>query len=652
MCRAIFLVLALLCVNSRALTQSSERMKTNLNAKLIEAERLVESVLESLLGENEDSSVPEEVVDYLISLIERPVNLNGITQEELERMYILSLFQIDAILNYREEFGTLFTYSELALIPGFDRGLAERLSPFFKVEGVDRMRFSDIIRPRNLVKGRSQFLLRGASALETKEGYLPISREDYDKKPDSRYLGSRYHLYAQYRYELDRNLTLITTFEKDAGEVGLDLFSWSVALSNIGILKRAVAGSFTARFGQGVILWNGFNIDSSVEPFDLSKREQGIVPYGSADENMAFKGAATGFELGPFSFTAMLSSRQIDARVVDEGYTSLLKTGLHNTVTTVERRQSLGFDLAALNIGYSGRSLKIGLTVSGDRRSQPYAGRDSLLRERAARFGCNNGNIGLDWRYIRGRFMTFGEGALDIAASKAFVAGFLWRGDVFELSSSVKYYDDSYITNLSSVTGVRGDGPISAKAALKVTAIRNLNLYLNADIGKNYKRVSLKGGFSFVNESLAELRLASGNGRNSIRGDLKLNQKGLLSLYTRGDLTFSGGKTGGQLHQEFLLNLNSKLNVAARVAWFKAEDWNNRIYSYERDILYMFRMTTLYGEGWRGYLSLRYELWRGFDLWLKASTTLYTDRETIGEGLETISGPLKSEIRAQLRVKF
>ena len=652
MWRAISLALALLCSGSYALSQGRGIKSVNANVKLVEVERLLESVLESLLGENDDSSVPEETVDYLISLIERPVNLNSVTQEELERMYILSPFQVDAILNYREEFGPLFTYSELAFIPGFDKELSERLSPFFTVEEVGNMRFSDIIRPKRLVKGRSQFLLRGAAALEAKEGYLPISREEYLEKPDSRYIGDRFHLYGQYRYELDRNLSLIATFEKDAGERGLDLFSWSFAVSNIGILKRAVAGSYTARFGQGVILWNGFNIESSVEPFDLSKREQGIAPYGSADENMAFKGAAGSFEFGAFSFTAMLSSRRIDARIVEDGYTSLLKTGLHNTVTTVERRQSLGFDMAALNVGYSGRSLKMGLTASGDRRSQPYAGRDSLLRERAADFGSNSANIGLDWRYIRGRFLTFGEGALDISASKAIVAGFLWRGDAFEFSSAVKYYDERYVTNLSSVTGVRGDGRVSVKSSLKITAIRNLNLYLNTDIGKNYRRFSFRGGFSFANESLAELRLASGNGRNSIRGDLKLNQKGRLCLYTRGDLTLSGGKTGWQLHQEFLLNLRPKLNIAARITRFKAEDWSNRIYSYERDILYMFRMTTLYGEGWRGYLNLRYELWRGFDLWLKASATLYTDRDLIGEGLETISGPLKSEIRAQLRVKF
>ena len=652
MWRAIFPALALMCAGSYALSQDRGITGANSNVKLVEAERFLESVLESLLGEDDDSSVPEEAVDYLISLIERPVNLNSVTQEELERMFLLSPFQVDAILNYREEFGPFFTYYEVALIPGFDRELAERLSPFFKVEEVDNMRFLDIIRPKNLLNGRSQFLLRGAAALEIKEGYLPISRDEYDKKPDSRYLGNRLHLYGQYRYELGRNLSLITTFEKDAGEVGLDLFSWSFAVSNIGILKRAVAGSYTARFGQGIVLWNGFNIDSSVEPFDLSKREQGIAPYSSVDENMAFKGAAGSFELGAFSFTAMFSSRHIDARIAEDGYTSLLKTGLHNTVTTIERRQSLGFDMAALNAGYSGRSIKVGLTISGDRRSLPYAGRDSLLRERTVKFGNNSANIGLDWRYIRGRFLTFGEGAVDISASKALVAGFLWRGDAFEFSSSAKYYDESYITNLSSVTGVRGDGRISAKSSLKITAIRNLSLYFNTDIGKNYRRISFRGGFSFANESLVELRLASGNGRSSIRGDLKMNQNGLLSIYTRGDLTLSGGKAGGQLHQEFLLNLRSKLNVAARIAWFKAEDWNNRIYSYERDILYMFRMTTLYGEGWRGYLNLRYELWRGFDLWLKASATLYTDRETIGEGLETISGPLKSEIRAQLRVKF
>jgi len=648
MWRRIFSILVFLCIGSCALSQG----RGGAGVTEVEVERLIESVLESLLSENDGSVVPEETVDYLVSLIEKPANLNSITERELERFYLLSPFQIEAILNYREEFGPFFTYSELALIPGFDKELSELLSPFFMVAEVGGPSFGDIIRPARLLKGRSQIILRGAAALETKEGYLPISREEYDKRPDSRYLGNRLHLYGQYKYELDRNIGLIATFEKDAGEVGVDLFSWSLAVSDIGIIRRVVAGGYTARFGQGVVLWNGFNIDSSVEPFDLSKREQGIAPYGSADENMAFKGVAGSLDLGRFSVTALISSRQVDARIADGGYTSLLKTGLHNTRTTVERRHSLGFDMAALNVGYSGRYIKVGVTATGDRRSLPYTGRDLLSREREVKFGGNNGNVGLDWRYIKGRFMSFGEGALDITASKALVTGFLWRGDAFEFSSSAKYYDIGYTTNLSSVAGVRGEGLVSAKTSLKITAFRNVSLYLNSDVGKNYMRLSFRGGFSFTDESSAELRFSTGNGRNGIRGDLKLNQRGLLSLYTRGDLTFSKGRLGGQLHQELLFSSPSGLSVAARVAWFKAEDWDNRIYSYERDLLYMFRMTTLYGEGWRGYLNIKYELWRGFDLWLKASATLYTDRDIIGEGTEMISGPLKSEIRAQLRVKF
>ena len=96
----------------------------------------------------------------------------------------------------------------------------------------------------------------------------------------------------------------------------------------------------------------------------------------------------------------------------------------------------------------------------------------------------------------------------------------------------------------------------------------------------------------------------------------------------------------------------SKVSFSARFALFDTDSYNSRIYSYENDVLYYFRIPSYYYQGSRSYLTLRYQFKKGIDLWLRYSNWTYYNRETIGSGLNEINGPSKSEFRAQLRFQF
>ncbi len=85
---------------------------------------------------------------------------------------------------------------------------------------------------------------------------------------------------------------------------------------------------------------------------------------------------------------------------------------------------------------------------------------------------------------------------------------------------------------------------------------------------------------------------------------------------------------------------------------FDKDDFDKRQYIYERDVLYAFSIPALSGRGLRSYFVLRFKASRKLDFWIKYSRTRFTDRETVGSGLEEIDGNSRTIVRAQTRIRF
>ena len=89
-----------------------------------------------------------------------------------------------------------------------------------------------------------------------------------------------------------------------------------------------------------------------------------------------------------------------------------------------------------------------------------------------------------------------------------------------------------------------------------------------------------------------------------------------------------------------------------RIAYFNTDGYNSRIYAYENDLLYTFNIPAYYDKGIRYYINLKLKFSKNISLYLKYSQNILKDSETIGSGLNEIKGNKKSEIKAQLRLKF
>ena len=103
--------------------------------------------------------------------------------------------------------------------------------------------------------------------------------------------------------------------------------------------------------------------------------------------------------------------------------------------------------------------------------------------------------------------------------------------------------------------------------------------------------------------------------------------------------------------QDFTARLN-QLTISGRVAIFDTDDYENRQYSYEKDILYNFSIPAYSGQGLRTMLLLKYKASRSLSFWIRAAQTTYNNVDFIGNGYDRINGNKRTELKLQGRVTF
>ena len=99
-------------------------------------------------------------------------------------------------------------------------------------------------------------------------------------------------------------------------------------------------------------------------------------------------------------------------------------------------------------------------------------------------------------------------------------------------------------------------------------------------------------------------------------------------------------------------SIESKISGNIRFALFDTEDYLNRIYAYENDLLYQFSIPAYYGLGSRVVGNLRYRVHKKITTELHLSRTFQKENESIGSGNEKINSPFKTEVKFQIRYNF
>lgn len=611
-----------------------------------ELTKLLEDNLLLLQGEDEVGYSAEELFAFVEELKRRGVFLNKEGFSKLAAYGLISEFEALSLNSYIERFGLPASINELYSTSMIDTTKLRLLSPFFKfVERADKQRLY------------TTALLRSSIATQTKEGYRPILESEYKKNPELRYLGSPLLLYSQIKVELPDRVMIVATAEKDPGERGVDYLSGAVEFYPKRLLSKIIVGSYLARSGQGLILWNGFSMNSSSSPTFLSPREYAATPYSSVDENRAFKGVALSWCKGRLSSDFFLSYRGVDARVTPEGYSSLLTTGLHNTPSTIARKGSLKRGMIATTLSYDASSFRYGVIAAAIKESLPYAGSNKYQLEDAQKLGLLRGNLSLYWKGVFNKLIWSGEWAYDATGRLSAVNTLSARlSDNFRSILSLYYRERGFYSPLSQVKFRGKESYPGLSLYLNGHFNSSSSFVLNTSFAKEYYLLFFKYSALLKKGPQLDYTLSFNRERVLLRYDYKNELYSWMGLSCRAIATLSNSNSshlGGYLHGEVrFLDFIKGAVATARIATFYAKEWSCRLYSYESDLLYQFSNPLFYGKGVRWSFYLKFPVIKKTDLWLKYGSYYYSDRNFVGEGRERSKGPIKGEVKLQLRVQF
>jgi hypothetical protein len=665
-------------------------------------EELFQQRIESLAEEAEEEIDYSELIEELEVFLRNPINLNFATFNDLRRLYFLNDIQINNLLNHISMFGRLISIYELQSVEGFDMNTIQAMLPYVRVSEERTRRhfsFDDMLR-----EGRSQYFLRYQRLVEQQRGFSPIEPEELEVNPNARYLGSPFRLYSRYRFTYYNNISIGFTAEKDPGEEffrgsqpnGFDFYSGHAFIRDFGRLRAAVVGDFQVQFGQGLTLWSGLAFGKSGEAIDIKKNGLGLRPYTSVDENNFMRGTGLTVGLGSFELTGFYSSKYRDANVLEMDtitgealvITSLQLTGLHRTPRELQNKNSVKETVYGGNLTWNRNNFSMGLTAYRTELGAEYQRNLSFYNQ----FDFNqrtNTNFGFDYNYIKRNFNFFGEAAMSENGGYAFLNGMMLSLDArLSLAMLHRKFSKDYQSLLAAAFSentrvVNEDGlylglnarlspqwRISAYADHFSFPWMKFRTYLPSKgyeylVQVNYRpsrRTEMYARYRIKNKPLNTqnpdmIRHIEDVVRQNYRFHISYQISPSFTLRNRVEfVNFRFGErteTGYMLYQDVIFrSLASPWAVTVRYALFDTDGFDSRIYAYENDVLYAFSFPFYSDKGSRAYMVVRYRLNRRIDLYARLAQTWYSNRDSTGSGLDLIESNTRTEIKAQLRIRF
>lgn len=666
----------------------------------------VQQIIEDFLSETEEeqfdfNTILEELEVYLQS----PLNLNAADENTLREFLLLTNRQVDELLKYKTEVGDLLSIYELQSIPTFDLVSIKRILPFITVGG-DTYDYNLSIK-QMVFTGQNELYLRWGRVLQQQKGYTPV----LEGETVSRYLGDPNQFYTRFKHSYGNRLSYGFTAEKDRGEEffkgsnkkGFDYYTAHFYLRNYNRRIKALAlGDYSVSLGQGLVLFSGFSYGKSTQVTNIRKGGRVIRPYTSVNEAFYMRGAAATIGLADnFDLTTFISYRNRDANFVDQVDTFLIEptlaviaslgtSGLHRTATEIENRQVTKQFSSGGSLKYQKGNRHIALNVLYNQFSNPVE-KDIKPYNQFDFRGQRLLNASLDYGFMLRNISLFGETAISdngaVATLNGMLIGLTPKVDFALLH---RYYPYNYQVLEANPFGETRGGKNESGLYLGIElrphknwkisgyfdrwhhpwlrflanapsrgneyrtritwwAKRKFELYLefrNEIKEKNYTAEGLKTKLTPENQTF----------QTRLHFSYKLTKA--LTIRSRIDMGFHDNlqeprSTGFVIYQDVIYkSVEFPLSFSARFALMDTDGFNARYYSYENNLLYTFSIPAYYNKGSRVYLNLRYRGIRNLTIEARIDQTYWTNKSTIGGGLEEIDGNVRTGVSAQIKYKF
>ena len=653
-------------------------------------EQQLENLTDADQAETEDDSYLQQLEQFR----RNPLNLNTAEINELRELRILTDLQIANFISYRRLFGKFISIYELQAIPTWDVHTLRKLLAFITVASPVSLKDDLAFRFK---EGGHSLLFRFTQIIEKQKGFDRST-------PGTKYLGGPQRLFLRYRYTYKNLLQFGFAGDKDAGEQffkgaqskGFDFYTFHLFARKIGIIQALALGDFTVNMGQGLIQWQSLAFKKSVDVMGVKRQSAILRPYNSAGEFNFNRGIGITIKKENIEATAFASIRQLSANFVtdtinyEDYISSFLMSGYHRTAAENADKNSLRQISFGGNIKYTGKSWQIGINGIQYNFSFPIQKRDEPYNLFAIS-GKTWYNLSVDYSYTYKNLHFFGEAAADKNFNKAFLNGLLIsvdsRVDVslvqrtiaknYQAVNGNAFAENVYPTNEN---GIYAGITIRPAAAWRLDAYGDiykfpwLKYQVDApSYGRDFlaqltytpnKQVEIYTRFR--NESKQTNQPDNNTAYNylvsipkqnwRIQTSYKINPT--ITLRNRVEMIWYNKKeedseTGFLAFADIIYKPVMKpFSGFLRLQYFETDGYNSRLYAYENDVLYSYSIPVFYDKGYRYYITLNYDLSKKISLWLRWSQTIYQNKNTVGSGLDEISGKRRSELKFQVRILF
>jgi hypothetical protein len=658
----------------------------------------VEELSENSLIEPDFADLTEEFNE----LKRKPIHLNNATSDDLQRIPFLTRQQIDNFILYRETYGEILSIKELQAIPGFDTATIRRIGPYLKVGNTQTnstLRFKELF-----TQCKGQILLRYQQNLQQQAGYsVPDSLLLLN--PNKGYLGTPHKYYVRINYTWRNKITAGFVGEKDPGEQffkgtqssGMDYYSGFLCLRDMGLLQTIVLGNFTADFGQGLTFSTGASFGSLPSSGNLRRSGGRIKPSLSVNESNYLRGVATNLRWRFLELSLLYSKHKRDANMVTldsangarQIVTSLPETGYHRLPSEIEDKNRITELVYGGNLQFRNRYVSIGATAANTILGTSLEGGKETY-DQFSPDGPSNTVFGIDFQFIYRTIYGFGEFSKRINGGYAYLGGIQANpGSNIHLSLIYRNYTKEYQNLKSNAIGQNSlntnEQGVLLSIAARLSSKLNITAYLDIfrfpwlkyrvdspAIGHEYsvqleytlhQQIILSARFreksSYINDvteyplyETHEKKMRSFRCQSDCRLNATVLIRNRLEICQLSGVGIEQGY-GQYFGQDVVVKpVKLPLSLALRYALFETDNYETRIYTYERDVPIATSVPVLDGKGIRCYLVAEWEPIKSLEVAVRYSQTYYFDREEIGSDLELIEGNVRSEIKCQLVWRF
>ena len=560
-----------------------------------------------LSGASSMEELSAEELERYEDLRRKPLDLNRCSRSRLLACGLFTPFQVASILEHRRQGGEILSLTELMLIEGFTSRKVDALRHFIVIRAEDGPIGAKKLRPELDLE------LRGAVSVP-----VPDSRSK-DREEQRTGYGSKLHLSLGQRAEL----SIVGRKSYDSGRFGP--VSASAVYYGRRYLGKVVLGAFNARFGEGLTQWSGFSLSSLSSVASFRKSGSGLSPSASFSPGMT--GMAADFNLRRFTLSTAIGCAP----------EALAKLGLF---TKASGSTAPGIEALA-DLSWTGRLIHAGVTATCEAAGVHFLG--SLP------------NLSL-----------FGETSLTYKGAFSAIAGTVWTPEYArKFALQLRWFDPS----------IKGKNSGAAFGFELPDWCFTLDARYRADTRKQKYRGFLRYSKEIIlparprapssvpppEVNLPEASVSVPARSLTVSARLAANYAPGEAHHTRvelrSELAFNSGawkfstRLDGIYCASFAFHafleagyLTPKLSSYLRLGGFLIDNWDDRIWVYERDAPGSFTVPAYYGRGVHCSLYCAWKPSRHHSLYLRTSLVSYPGNPSPKNG--------KFEFKLQYRLRI